>query len=71
MCEAVYIYSTQQKFKKRVDSHFSDLLRLYKNGQKLYSFAAHFEQYFDATISHTDLRNYMAFNVVKQLNPIG
>ena len=49
----------------------TDLLRLLKNGQKSDSFAAHFEQQFNTTSSHTYLRKYMMFKVVKQLNPIG
>ena len=71
MCEAIYIGNTQQTFKKRMDSHFSDLLRLLKNVQKSDSFAAHYEQHFDATTSCTDLRKYMTLKVVKQLKPIG
>ena len=39
-------------------------------GKKSDSFAAHFEQYFDSTTSRTDLRKYMTFKVVKQINPI-
>ena len=35
------------------------------------SFAAHFEQNFKATTSPTDIRKYMVFKVVNQLNPIG
>ena len=35
------------------------------------SFAAHFEHHFKATASRTDLRKYMTFKVVKQLNLIG
>ena len=54
-----------------MDGHFSDLLRLLKNGQKSDSFAAYFEHHFNATTSRTDLRNYMTFKVVKQLKPIG
>ena len=53
-----------------MDGHFSDLLRLLKDGQKSDSFAAHFEQHFNTTTSYTDLRKYMTFKVVKQLNPI-
>ena len=67
MCDAIYIGNTQQTFKKRLDGHFSDLLRLPKNGQKSDSFSAHFEQHFNTTTSHTDLRKYMTFKVVKQL----
>ena len=54
-----------------MDGHFSDLLRLLKNGQKSDSFAAHFEQHFNTTRSRTDLRKYMTFKVVKQLSLIG
>ena len=42
-----------------------------KNGQKLDSFAAHFLQHFNTTTSRTNLRKYMAFKVVKEINPIG
>ena len=71
MCEAIYIGNTQQTFKKRMDGHFSDLLRLLKNGQKSDSFASHLEQHYNSTTSRTYLRKYMTFKVVKQLNPIG
>ena len=54
-----------------MDGHFSDLLRLLKNGQKYDSFAANFEQNFISTTSRTDLRKYTTFKLVKQLNPIG
>ena len=71
MCDAIYIGSTQQTFKQRLDGHFSNLLRLLKNRQKSDAFAAHIEQHFNTTVSRTDLRNYMTFKVVEQLNPIG
>ena len=51
--------------------HFSDLLRLLNNGQKSDSFADHFVQHFNNIMSCTDLRKYMTFKVVKQINPIG
>ena len=54
-----------------MDGHFSDLLRLLKNGQKSDSFAAHFEQHYNSTTSRTDLRKIMRFKVVKHINPIG
>ena len=53
-----------------MDGHFSDLLRLLKNGQKSDSFAAHSEQQFNTTTSRKYLSNYMMFKVVKQLNLI-
>ena len=71
MCDAIYIGNTQQTFKKRMDCHFSNLLRLLKKGGKSYSFAAHFEQHFNTTTSRTDIREYMTFKVVKKLYPIG
>ena len=71
MRNANYIGSTQQTFKKGMDSHFSDFLRLINNGQKSDSFAAHFEQHFDTTSSRTDLRKYTTHKVVKQLNLTG
>ena len=54
-----------------MDGHFPDLLHLLKNGQKSDSFADHFEQNFNYTTSSTDLRKYIKFKVVKQINPIG
>ena len=71
ICDAIYIGNTQQTFKKIMDSHFSDLLRLLKNRKKSDSFAAHFEHNFNPTTSCTDLRKYMTFKVVNQINPIG
>ena len=71
MCDAIYIDNTQKTFKKCMDSHVSDLLCLLKNGQKSDSFAEHFEHHFYAAMSRTDLRKYMTFKVVKQLNLIG
>ena len=71
MCDVIYIGNTQQTFKKRMDGHFSDVQRLLNNGPKSDSFAAHFEQHFNTTTSHTYLRKYMTFKLVKQLNLIG
>ena len=71
MCDAIYIGNTQQKFKKRMDGHFSDLQPLLKNGQKSESFASHFVQHFNNTTSHIDLRKCITFKVINQLNPIG
>ena len=70
MCGTIYISNTQQTFKKIMDVHFSDLLRLLKNGQKSDSFSAHFEQHFNSTMSRTDLHKYMTFEVLKQINLI-
>ena len=47
-----------------MNSYFSDLLRLLKNGQKSDSFAVHFKQNFDATKTRTDLLNYMTLKAV-------
>ena len=33
ICDAIYIGNTQQTFKKIIDGHLSDLLRLFKNGK--------------------------------------
>ena len=71
MCDAIYIGNTQQTFKKRMDAHFSDLLRLLNNGQKSYSFSAHFEQPFNTTTSRTYLHKYMTLKLVNQLSLIG
>ena len=54
-----------------MDGHFSDLQRLLKSGQKSDSFAANFVQHFNYTTSRTDLRKFMTFKVIKQINPIG
>ena len=70
MCDAIYIGNTQQTLKKK-DVHFSDLQRLINNRQKSDSFPAHFVQHFNNTTSRMDLRKYMLFEVVKQLNSIG
>ena len=68
MCDATYIGNTQHTLKKIMDGHFSNLLRLLKNGQESDSFAAHFEQHFNSTTLRTDLHKYMTFKAVKYLN---
>ena len=42
ICDANYIGNHQQTCKKIMDGHFSNLLRLLKNRQRYYPFAAHF-----------------------------
>ena len=54
-----------------MDGHFSNPLRLLKNGQKSDSFAAHFEQKFNTSTSHIYLRKYMTSKLLDQLNLIG
>ena len=71
MCDTIYIGNTHQTLNKRMSGHFFDLLRLLKNGQRSDSFDTHLEQHFNATTSRTDIRKYMTFREVKQLNPIG
>ena len=70
MCDAISIGNTQQTLKK-MEGHFSDLLRILKNGQKSDLFAAHLEHHFNTNTSRTDLRKYMTFKVVKQISLIG
>ena len=70
MCEFIYIASTQEKFKKIMDSHFSDILRLLKNGQKSDSLSAYLEQNFNFTNSLTYLIMDMTFKGVKQLKVV-
>ena len=70
MCDAIYIGKNHNIFKKRMDSNFSDLLRLLKNGQKYDSFADHFEQHFKYTKKCIDLRNYITLKLVNNLNLI-
>ena len=57
MCDAIYIGNTQQTFKKLMNGHFSDLLRLLKSWKKSDSFSAHFKDPFNTTTSLTDLRD--------------
>ena len=71
MCETIYIVNTQQTYKKKMYSHLSNLLRPLKNRQKSDSFAAHLEQHFKSTIPRIDLRKYMRFKLINQINPIG
>ena len=70
LCDAIYMGNTQQTSKNRMEGRFTDVQRLLKNGQKLDSFAAHFEQHFQLTASCTDLRKCMTFKVVNQFNQI-
>ena len=49
MCDAIYVGTTPQTFKKRMGVHFSDILCLLNNGQKSDSFVSHFDQHFNST----------------------
>ena len=49
----------------------SPISNVYSITKKSDSFAAQFEQHFRITMSHTDIRKYMTFKLVNQLNPIG
>ena len=69
--DAIYLGDTQQTFKKIMDGHFSNIKRLLKNKHKSDSFSAYFEHHFNTTTSRTDLRKYMTYKVLKQLNLIG
>ena len=71
MCEAIYIGNTQQTFKKIMDINFFNILRLLKNGKKSDSFADNFGQHFNCTTSRIDLRKFITFKVVNQINMIG
>ena len=46
MCDAICIGNTQNTFNKVMEIHFSNLIRLLKNGKKSDSFAAYFKQHF-------------------------
>ena len=70
MCGAIYIGNDQQTFKKGW-MVISLISYVYSRTEKTDSFAAHFENHFNTTTSRTDLRKYMTFKIVKQLNPIG
>ena len=71
MCDAIYIDDSHQTLTKIMDGHLSDILHLLNNVQKSDSFAALFEQHFNATTSRTYIRKYMKFKVVNQINLIG
>ena len=53
-----------------MEVNFSDVHHILNNGQKLYSFDAHFVQHFKYTMSCTYLYKCMAFKLVKQINLI-
>ena len=71
MIEDIYIGNTQKTFKKIMDGHFSNILRIIKTVKKSDSFAAHFEQHFNYNTSRTYLRKYITFKVIKELSSIG
>ena len=51
MYEDIYMGKTQQTFKKRMDGHLSDILRLLKSGEKSGSFAVHLKHHFNTNTS--------------------
>ena len=63
MCDAIYIGNTHHKLKKIIYGRLCYLLRLIKKGQKPDSFATHFEQQFNDTMSRKDICKYVMFNM--------
>ena len=70
MRDAMFIDNTQKTLNKKMDGHFPDLLRLFNNEQRSDSFAAHLKHHYNSTTSRRYLRKYVAFKVLKKLNPI-
>ena len=71
MCHVLFKQVADSRYSRKEWTVISPIsyIRLLKNEQKLNLFSAHFEQHVNATTSCTDLRKYMTFKVVKQLNP--
>ena len=70
MCDAICVGNNQQTFKKQWTVIYP-ISYVYSITEKSSdSFAAHFENHFNTTTSCTDLRKYITFKVIKQLNPI-
>ena len=67
MCDAIYISNTHETDKKIMDGNFSDVQRIFKMDKN----QTQFKQSFKYTTPHMDLRKFMAFKVVKQINMIG
>ena len=51
--------------------HLSYVQNIIKNEQKSVSFAAHYEQHFKSTMSHTDLRKCIVFKLVMGVGLVG
>ena len=68
----IYIGNTQQKLKKRMQQHFTEVKRLHNRGERSDSFAAHFaEQYQNfEEITPRMIRNNTTFSVIWKGNPI-
>ena len=70
MCDDIHIGNTQQTFKKIMEVHFSNLLCLLKNRQNQTHFLPTSASNLTLLRHCTDLRKYMTFKVVRQLNLI-
>ena len=70
MCDTIYTGNTQHTLKKHTDGHLSNVHKLLKTGQKIYSFAAHYNTIFNSTKSLISLCMCMKFKVVEYLYPI-
>ena len=68
--EVIYMRNTQKIFKKIMGDNLSDILRILKNGQKSDSFSTHFKHHFKSTTSRKNLRKYLTFKLVNQINMV-
>ena len=58
-------------FKKRTEQHFQDVAPKVANIKNSDSFAAHFAENFTQKPSPQQCREFMSFNILSMVNPIG
>ena len=68
----IYIGSTQQKFKERMEQHFDDVRLWFRKGQRTDTFARHFSRYFSKKPTAGEIRSLCDFkSLLTQRFPYG
>ena len=64
MFDSIYIFNTQQKTRKIMYFHLSDVQRIIKKWQIPDSYDAHYKQHYKSTTSRINFHNFIAFRVL-------
>ena len=64
LCISVYVGNTKNTPKKRMQQHFQDVAQKLQHDENLYTFVAHFAQYFDQKLTTQQCREIMKFEIL-------
>ena len=64
----VYIGSTQQKFKERMEQHFDDVRLWFRKGVRTDTFASHFSRSFNEKPTAGQIRSLCDFKILQSVS---